>query len=306
MMLRTFMKTKSGEKVPGRVNTSLVYVDGKPIATVGIFTDLREQLKIQDNLTQARLQVVQSDKLAGLGRMAAGVAHELNSPLTGITVYTELLKEGLAPDDPRHGDLECIMEDADRCRDIVQGLLDYSRQGEVQVDEADLNQIIQEAFGLIRDNTVFLQIKVRCRLSPEPLNLLCDPKLLRQVFINLFINSVDAMEGRGVLTVTTGVDDDGRRWARVADTGSGIAPASQARIFDPFFTTKEVGSGTGLGLSVVYGVIQRHGGQIKIESSGPEGTVFMICLPERAPEELKELANGAANSGVVDEEEMIS
>ncbi len=306
LMVRTFMRSKSGENVPGRVNTSLVYVAGKPIATVGIFTDLREQLKMQDSLAQARLQVVQSEKLAGLGRMAAGVAHELNNPLTGIAVYADLIKENLPPDDPRQADLDCIKEDAERCRDIVQGLLDYSRQGEVLVREADLNQIIEEAFALIRDNAVFLQIKVRRQHWPEPLTVECDPKLLRQVFINLFMNAVDAMDGRGVLTVSTGVDEAGQRWARVSDNGGGIPPEHQRRIFDPFFTTKEVGRGTGLGLSVVFGVMQRHGGEIRLERTGPEGTTFLLRLPEHAPEELKSLAKHPPEPEGLDEEELIS
>lgn len=306
LMMRTHMLAKNGEKVPGRVNTSLVFVAGRAIATVGIFTDLREQLKMQDSLAQARLQVVQSEKLAGLGRMAAGVAHELNNPLTGITVYADLIKESLPPDDPHQADLDCIKEDAERCRDIVLGLLDYSRQGEVLVSEADLNEIINEAFALIRDNAVFLQVQVRREQWPEPLNVECDPKLLRQVFINLFMNAVDAMDGHGVLTVSTGLDDEGWRWARVSDNGSGIPPEHIRRIFDPFFTTKEVGRGTGLGLSVVFGVMQRHGGEISLERTGPEGTTFMLRLPEHAPDELKSMANHPPEPDVLDEEELIS
>ncbi len=284
--VRTKVYTKDGEEVPVRLNSSFVYRDGRPVATVGIFTDLRERLKMEDHLVQARMQVVYSEKMARLGRMAAGIAHELNNPLTGITVYAELLKESLPPDHDAQNDLNYIIEDAERCRDIVKGLLEYSRQGELRVEDADLSEVVEDAFNLIRDNSVFLHVEVKRNYSPDPLPIQCDKKLLRQVFINLLMNAVDAMEGRGTLTVTTYLDPEGYRCVEVSDTGHGIDPEHRRRVFDPFFTTKAVGKGTGLGLSVAYGVVTRHGGEISVKDSSPQGTTFLVRLPSQAPQEL--------------------
>ena len=304
LMVRTFMRRKDGEKVPGRVNSSYVYSQGKPIATVGIFTDLRERLKMEHHLEEARMQVVQSEKLAGLGRMAAGVAHELNNPLTGITVYAELLMESLGRDHAAQEDLTCIMEDAERCRDIVKGLLEYSRQSAMEVRREDLSQMIEDAFTLIRDNAVFMQVEVEKHYHPEPLWVHCDRKLMRQVFINLLMNAVDAMDGHGGLTITTYLDDDGWRAAEVSDTGPGIDPEQVRRIFDPFFTTKEVGKGTGLGLSVVYGVVQRHGGEISVKETSPRGATFLLRLPPDPPREFIG-AHGVAGDTPEDPEEEV-
>lgn len=284
--IRTKVFTKSGSEVPVRLNSSYVYRDGVPVASVGIFADLREQLKMEDHLVQARMQVVHSEKLARLGRMAAGIAHELNNPLTGITVYAELLKDSLPVDHPGQGDLNFIIEDTERCRDIVRGLLEYSRQGELRVEEADLTEVVKDAFNLIRDNSVFLHVEVVRNFFPDPLLIQCDTKLLRQVFINLLMNAVDAMQGRGILTVTTYMDQEGFRCVEVADTGSGIDMEHMRRVFDPFFTTKEVGKGTGLGLSVAFGVTTRHGGEISVKETSPRGTTFLVRLPAQAPQEL--------------------
>lgn len=284
--IRTKVITKSGEEVPVRLNSSYVYRDGVPVASVGIFTDLREKLKMEDHLVQARMQVVHSEKLARLGRMAAGIAHELNNPLTGITVYAELLKDSLPVDHPAQGDLNFIIEDTDRCRDIVRGLLEYSRQGELRVEEADLTEVVQEAFNLIRDNSVFMHVEVVRNYSSDPLLIQCDTKLLRQVFINLLMNAVDSMDGRGTLTVSTYMNEEDFRCVEVSDTGSGIDQEHVRRVFDPFFTTKAVGKGTGLGLSVAFGVTTRHGGEISVKNTGPQGTTFLVRLPAQAPREL--------------------
>ncbi|KMY66831.1 hypothetical protein AAU61_12625 [Desulfocarbo indianensis] len=284
--VRTKVFTKIGEEVPVRLNSSYVYRDGAPVATVGIFTDLREKLKMEDHLVQARMQVVHSEKLARLGRMAAGIAHELNNPLTGITVYAELLKESLPPDHPAQNDLNYIIEDTERCRDIVRGLLEYSRQGELQVEDTDISEVVEDAFNLIRDNSVFMHVEVVRHYFPEPLMIQGDKKLLRQVFINLLMNAVDAMDGRGTLTVTTYLDAEDFRCVEVSDTGGGIDQENLRRVFDPFFTTKAVGKGTGLGLSVAFGVITRHGGEISVKETGQQGTTFLVRLPAEAPHEL--------------------
>jgi signal transduction histidine kinase len=137
---------------------------------------------------------------------------------------------------------------------------------------------------------MFIHVEVVRRYHPEPLMIQGDEQLLRQLFINLVGNALDAMEGRGVLTVTTGLDDDGMRYAEVSDTGPGISDDNLAKVFDPFFTTKEVGKGTGLGLSVVYGVVARHGGRVTVKETGPKGTTFLVKFPAKAPRALRTVA----------------
>jgi signal transduction histidine kinase len=238
------------------------------------------------------MQVMQSDKLAVLGRMAAGVAHELNNPLTGITIYGELVRENLPLDHPAQADLKRIVDDADRCRDIVRDLLDYSRQSNTQVEALDLSLVVEEALSLIPQDSLGVHVRIVSELAPEPLIVQSDRKLLRQVFINLISNAFDAMDGRGTLTVRTYQDGQGLRCAEIADTGGGISPEHMAKIFDPFFTTKPPGQGTGLGLSVVFGVIARHDGKIMVKETGPQGTTFLVQLPAQAPKTLQKFSSG--------------
>ncbi|MCB2225056.1 MAG: PAS domain S-box protein [Desulfarculaceae bacterium] len=289
--VRTQVTKRDGEIIPVKVNLNFIHRHGTPIGTLGIISDLREMVKIERHLNSARMQVVQSDKLALLGRMAAGVAHELNNPLTGITVYTDLVREALPQDHPSQQDLAYIAEDVDRCRDIVRDLLDYSRQGSIELETLDLSQVVEEAFSLIRTDSMRLHVEMKTDFAPEPLIIQGDRKLLRQVFINLLSNAMDAMEGSGQITMRTYEDGDGMRCAEISDTGPGIPPDHLAKVFDPFFTTKEPGKGTGLGLSVVFGVISRHEGHISVKESGPQGTTFLVKLPASAPKTLQDFAN---------------
>lgn len=289
--VRTFLINTKGEHVPVLVNSSTIRSGGKPMATVGVFHDLRQQIKMERHLSEARLQVVQSEKLARLGQLAAGVAHELNNPLTGITIYAELVKESLDPDSPAIADLDNIIEDVERCRDIVGDLLDYSRQTTVRIEELDLHKVIEDAFNLIRDDALFLHVDVVRDYHKGPLIIEGDEKLLRQVFINLLSNAIDAMGGHGRLTVRTGLDDQGMRFAEIYDTGPGFKPEHIARVFDPFFTTKPPGEGTGLGLSVVYGVVTRTGGTVEAKNGSHGGAVITVRLPEKADEQLAAFAD---------------
>lgn len=289
--VRTHLTKKDGEVVPVVVNLNYIYREGKPIGTLGIIRDQRERAKIERHLSSARMQVVQSDKLAMLGRMAAGVAHELNNPLTGITIYGELVRDQLPPDHPVQPDLQRIIEDAERCRDIVRDLLDYSRQGSIQLESLDLSLLVEEALSLTHADSQGWHVEVVTDWAPEPLVIQGDRQLLRQVFINLISNAYDAMDGRGKLTVRTYLDEGGMRCAEVSDTGSGISPEYLSKVFDPFFTTKPPGQGTGLGLSVVFGVISRHEGKILVKQTGPQGTTFLVQLPAQAPKTLLDFAS---------------
>ncbi len=286
--LRSKIVKRDGTDLPVLVNLNYIYRNGMPIGILSILRDIRERMEMERHLNSARMQVMQSDKLAVLGRMAAGVAHELNNPLTGITIYGELVRESLPPDHPAQADLKRIVDDADRCRDIVRDLLDYSRQSNTQLEDLDLSLVVGEALALVPQDSLGLHVQVVTDFSPVPLLVQSDRKLLRQVFINLITNAFDAMDGRGRLTVRTYADGEGLRCAEIADTGGGITPEHMDKIFDPFFTTKPPGKGTGLGLSVVYGVLARHEGKISVKETGPQGTTFLVQLPAQAPKTLLE------------------
>ncbi len=289
--LRSTIVKKDGEEIPVMVNLNYIYRDGAPIGTLSIISDIRDRMKMERHLNSARMQVVQSDKLAVLGRMAAGVAHELNNPLTGISIYGELARESLPPDHPVQADLKRIVDDVDRCRDIVRDLLDYSRQSNSKIEALDLSLVVQEALSLMPQDSASLHVQVMTDFAPEPLIVESDRKLLRQVFINLIGNAFDAMDGRGWLTVRTYQDEQGMRCAEISDSGGGISPEHMDKVFDPFFTTKPPGKGTGLGLSVVYGVISRHDGKIMVKETSPQGTTFLVQLPARASKNLLEYSD---------------
>jgi PAS domain S-box-containing protein len=251
-------------------------------AALEALRDNMEQLK----MTQA--QLVQAAKLAAVGELAAGVAHELNNPLTSVMGYAELLLGALPPDIPFRGDLEIIAKQAVRARDIVRNLLDFARQSKLQRHPCDLNQIVQQTLGLIRQHLETSGVVIEEQYAPhlEPVDL--NSGQMKQVFLNLINNAAQAMPRGGRLRISTAQVGD-EALVAVADTGTGIPPDIMDRIFDPFFTTKPVGQGTGLGLSVSLGIVQEHGGRITVESqvkppdqdSGPGGSTFSVWLPVR-------------------------
>ena len=173
----------------------------------------------------------------------------------------------------------------------MRDLLDYSRQGSIQLESLDLSQLVEEALSLTHADSQGWRVQVKTDWASSPLIIQGDRQLLRQVFINLISNAYDAMDGRGTLTVRTYLDEDGMRCAEISDTGSGISPEYMSKIFDPFFTTKPPGQGTGLGLSVVFGVISRHEGKILVKQTGPRGTTFLVQLPAQAPKTLLDFAS---------------
>ena len=271
--------TSRGEQIPVEMTGAIIYEDGKEVATMGIYNDLRERLEVVKKLEEAQGQLVQSEKMASLGRLAAGVAHEINNPLTGILMFGNLMKEKLDADHPLQSDLNYILEDAGRCRDIVKNLLAYSRRSSATRDSFSLNTLVEESLRLIRDQSLFLNITIRKELSSQWLPVYADKNKLSQVVINLITNAIDAMNRSGVLTLKTYRNDD-RRTAclEVSDTGCGIPEENLSRVFDPFFTTKETGKGCGLGLSTAYGIVKDNGGDITIKKTCPSGTTFLLEL----------------------------
>ncbi|NQT83798.1 HAMP domain-containing protein, partial [bacterium] len=222
----------------------------------------------------------QSEKLASLGRLAAGVAHEINNPLTGVLTYSHLLLRKTPPESPDKEDLEVIVRETTRCREIVKELLDFARETKSERKLNDLNRVIKGMISLVENQVSFQNVQIRAELDPELPSIPIDPNEMQQVFTNLALNAAAAMPEGGIITIKTSEDGDGGFVkAEVCDTGTGISEENLSRIFDPFFTTKEGGTGTGLGLAVTYGIIQRHEGMVEVRSELGKGTTFTIRLP---------------------------
>lgn len=269
--------TARGEAVPVEMTGAIIYEgDNTETATMGIYNDIRERLALQD----AQSQLDQSEKMASLGRLAAGVAHEINNPLTGILMYGNLMKEKMEPDHPLQSNITYILEDAERCREIVKNLLAYSRQSGTSQERFSINVMVEESLRLIRDQSLFMNLTTQKEFSDECMMVKADQNKMCQVVINLVINAIDAMNPNGTLTLKTYRSDDQKRAClEITDTGCGIPAEDRLRIFDPFFTTKDPGKGTGLGLSTAYGIIKDNKGDIVIKETGPGGTTFLVELP---------------------------
>jgi PAS domain S-box-containing protein len=241
--------------------------------TIMLVEDITDRVRLEE-----QLQI--SDKMASIGLLAAGVAHEVNTPLTGISSYTQMLLEGADPADPRTPLLEKIERQTFRAAKIVSGLLNLSRPGTPNHAPAmvDLNAVVTDVISLLEHQFEVGKIKVRRELSATPVPVLGVEHQLQQVFLNLFLNARDAMPVGGWLTVTTRHDENGSA-AEIADTGSGIPQEQLSRIYDPFFTTKAIGRGTGLGLSITYGIVREHNGVIQCDSAVGQGTRFRLTFP---------------------------
>jgi PAS domain S-box-containing protein len=306
--METSLRTKAGEEVPVSLNASVMRDrSGDIVGTVLVATDLREmkrllleaqaaaaaereqaaeRAKAYRELKTLQARLIQSEKMSSLGRMAASVAHEINNPLGAIVVYSHLLLENSPEDFPGRANLQKVVREAIRCRDIVRGLLDFARPGAGVRQAADLNAVVRAAHDLLRGQGLFKDIAVSLDLNPTPVETTCDPSQLQQAFTNLLVNAAEAISGPGTITIRTWHDSArGMAAASVADTGCGIPPENLERIFEPFFTTKQGGHGTGLGLAIAYGIVERHGGTLKVDSRPGEGTAFTVWLPESKPKE---------------------
>jgi PAS domain S-box-containing protein len=273
--------TASGRSVPVEMNASIIYENGKEIATMGIYNDLRPKIKIEKKLREAeRIKLAQSNKMASLGQLAAGVAHEINNPLSGILIDASLIMEELEDDNPLKEDMRNIIEDINRCKDIVKNLLAYSRQVEIKEETLDMNSVIEQTFSLLKNHALLQNITIKKEFSDGMLMFKGDKNQLIQVFTNLIINSAHAIKDTGTITMKTDRDKSkGKIYVEISDTGCGIPENVLPKIFDLFFTTKEEGKGTGLGLGTVQGIIEKHGGKIKVKETSPKGTTFQISLP---------------------------
>ena len=250
--------------------TPLRESDGVISGTILVLEDISARVQLEE-----QLQI--SEKMASLGLLAAGVAHEVNTPLTGISSYTQMLLQGAAPDDPSTKVLEKIEKQTFRAAKIVNGLLNLARPAQVDSGPVDVNAVINDVLSLLEHQLRTSSIQVRKEMSAVSPVVQGIEYKLQQVFLNLFLNARDAMPRGGWLTVMT--RSGAESVIEVADTGSGIPADQLSRIYDPFFTTKDIGKGTGLGLSITYGIVQEHGGSITCDSSVGQGTRFTLRLP---------------------------
>ena len=252
------------------------------------FNAMAEALKARDAQLreQAKRKVMESERLAMVGQLAAGVAHEINNPLTGIVTYSQLLLEKVPGEGSTRSSLQKIVTQANRCRKIVRGLLDFSRQSKPDERPCNVNTLVQECLSLVGNQALFRNIEIVRHLAEDLPLVPMDPSQIQQVFLNLIINAAEATPAEGRLTVSTRLATSGKSVeVGFEDTGCGIKQADLERIFEPFFTTKGARRGTGLGLAISYGIIKEHKGTITVESEVGKGTTFVVSLPLSLEEE---------------------
>jgi PAS domain S-box-containing protein len=247
-------------------------------STIGVCTIARDVTSEKD----LRTQLAQSEKLAAVGKLAAGVAHEINNPLTGILAYAEDLTEEIDENDPHQDDLRVIIREALRCRDIVRNLLDFARQETLELEEINPNDIVGRSLLLVEKLPQFRDIHIEKYVQEDIPDVRCDRRQIQQVLLNLMLNASDALKGKGIIRLTT---EYYRRRHKcvisVEDNGPGIPENLVDKIFEPFFSTKGT---SGLGLAVSWGIIERHQGTIEIDIPEEEGCIFRIVLPALSPD----------------------
>jgi two-component system NtrC family sensor kinase len=238
----------------------------------------RVQERTQE-LQQVQDQLIRAGKMAALGELAAGVAHEINNPLTGVLTFSSLMLKKVDENNPWKKDLENIVQQTTRCRNIVRGLLDFARQRKPDKKEWDVHTLLENTLILVEKQAPFQNIKIKKSFSTRIPMLFVDGDQIQQVFMNILLNAADAMASNGgTLTIRTELKD-GTAEISFTDTGYGISKEHLSKLFAPFFTTKETGKGTGLGLAISYGIIQSHNGEIDVESEVGKGSTFRIKLP---------------------------
>jgi len=248
------------------------------IETSSMSKDELAEMAVAFNVMATRIG--QAERLAIIGRLSAGVAHELNNPLQGIVTYSHLLIERM-PEENRNIDfVQKIVIQANRCRDIIRGLLDFARHGEHARSFSDVSIVLQDSISLVENQAIFHNIIITKEFDAQIPLAFIDPSRIERVFINMIMNAAEAMDGDGHLTLKSRTGRSGDYVVvTISDTGHGIPRDNLQRIFDPFFTTKVIGRGTGLGLAISYGIVQDHGGTISVDSRVGECTTFTVRLP---------------------------
>ncbi|HEX9233385.1 MAG TPA: ATP-binding protein, partial [Candidatus Acidoferrum sp.] len=251
--------------------TPLVSKSGDRIGRLLLFDDVTQREHMEEQMSQ-------TEKLTSLGLLAAGVAHEVNTPLAVISNYIQMLAKQMPENDPRHSIIEKIVKQTFRASEIVNNLLNFSRTGAAEIANVDVNHVVEETLSLVSHPLKTAQIQVVKNLGDGLPAVRGSANKLQQVFLNLFLNARDAMPSGGILEVRTSAHN-GSVEIEVVDTGAGIPREHIHRIFDPFFTTKASGRGTGLGLSVSYGIIKEHAGKVDVRSAPGKGTSFHVEFP---------------------------
>ena len=275
-IIRCAILRKDGSKFTALLSPAVLRdASGQPTGLVTIIADVTEQQKMQEQLMLA-------DRLASIGQLASGIAHELNNPLTSVIGFSEMLLENELPGEIRE-DLKIIDREARRAADIVKGLLTFVRNKGTEKSLVDINSVIQEVLILRSYEQKANKIKVDLRFALDLPRVMVNGAQMQQLLINLIVNAEQSMleaNGRGSLTITTEKDGSMVRIS-ISDDGHGISPENMKKLFTPFFTTKEVGKGTGLGLSICHGIVTEHGGRIYARSELGKGASFIIELPAR-------------------------
>ena len=227
---------------------------------------------------ETQMQISQSEKLASIGRLASGVAHEINNPLTSILNFAHLLRSKKEQSEEDKNDINIIIQETNRVRKIVSELLDFSRQSQIKKEWVDVQKVIQQLVLIIKKQKAFSKITIIENYTKELKAICVDKNQMQQVFLNLLLNAAEAISEQGTITITTSVINE-EFTISIQDTGCGIKSEDMHKVFDPFYTNKKVGKGTGLGLSVSYGIIQQYGGNIEVESKVGKGSTFRVILP---------------------------
>lgn len=279
----------SGEVARGNLETSVEINSNDELGELAdTFNSMASALKERDEKLKefTKSKIMESERLALIGQLSANVAHELNNPLTGIVTYSHLLLEELPQNDSSRDFLEKIVIQANRSRDIIRGLLDFSRQRKPDKTLCDVNNVLKGCVSLLEKQALFHNIQITTDLDEQlPLTVI-DPSQIERVFINIIVNAADAMDGKGKLNMATRFDPlDHFIEMEFNDTGHGIAKENLEKIFDPFFTTKDTGHGVGLGLAISFGIVKEHHGTVSVDSELGKGTTFIVRLPVTSEEE---------------------
>ena len=270
---------QDGTVIEGTLSAAIIYdSSGNEIATVGSFVDLKERLEMERALRRTQEQLLQSEKLAAMGRLTSQIAHELNNPLYGIMNTLELLKTEISPESKRRKILEMALSETVRLSELLRKMLSFSKPDQEEKQAVDLNTVLDEILLLHEKQLQENDIKIKMSFAETLPQINASKDQLRQVFLNLVANARDAMTDGGTLSVRTEADKENVK-IEISDTGIGIKEEHIKKIFDSFFTTKDTVKGVGLGLSVCYGFIKDHEGDIKVKSNVGEGTTFSIAFP---------------------------
>ncbi len=277
--LRIVLRNKWGEWIDGDLSASLIYgTPGNEIGSIGIFKDLRERLKMEEKLRETQQQLVQSEKLAAMGRLTSQIAHELNNPIYGIMNTLELLKTEISPESKRRKILEMSLSETQRLAEMLRNMLSFSKPEEEVRRPVDVNDLLESIVLLIDKQMREANVDIEKRFAKQIPKVMGSTNQLRQLLLNIMRNAREAMPQGGILSLET-MSEDKKVIIHIKDTGIGIPKEIQDKIFEAFFTTKEEVKGVGLGLSVCYGIIKDHGGEILVQSEEGRGSTFSVILP---------------------------